>query len=759
MSPGALFESYGRWIARHRGVGLALIAALTAVAGWSIVHHTRDGLPVDFTPQAIFQDNGAQQTRMAEIEEVFGRDDNDLVAILAGPIGTPEGVEAIRSLHAAAEGHPQVERVQSLVGAQVTDDADGMLTPVALLDELSPEAAVSRAAEDPVLSGLVVGARGDAAALRIRLDEDRERVADLEPTVREVESLLRTVELPPGLELHITGVPFVRVEVVDRMLTEQQTLFPMVALTFIVTICLLFRSIRVGLAPLVAVGVAITWVMGVLLAGGAVFNILSILVPTLVLVIGVADGIHVVGRFREDLAVSGDRAEAMGSTLRHMAGATFLTTFTTGAGFSSLMVADTLVIKDFGLHAGIAMVLCWFAMMLTLPTVLAYVPVERVGKPPTRSQSMARALGATDSLVRRRPRPVLLVSLAAVVLAAWTARDVRTNSALLELYPDDHPTSVAIHLAQDRLAGVVPIQAHFQGPPGSLKDPVILGKILAYEEALAAEDSVRWTGSIASFLRSLHHKLTDEHTLPATRAAVAQELLLAELSGEVPLSGLITPDDAQARILGLIDDAGGREVVAMKARMDAVGEELFADTEVEVTLTGDGILASVGVDQLIGDLLSSVGLVFAIILVTMWVLLREVRLALVAALPNLVPLIFALAMLGLMGSDLQTSNIVTFTVAVGLAVDDTIHFIVRFKQERDSGRPFQEAMTRTFHGAGHAIWLTSALLVLGFAALTTSDLTSTRHFGILSSTAMVAALLGDLFLLPALLWLVVGRRR
>ena len=137
----------------------------------------------------------------------------------------------------------------------------------------------------------------------------------------------------------------------------------------------------------------------------------------------------------------------------------------------------------------------------------------------------------------------------------------------------------------------------------------------------------------------------------------------------------------------------------------------------------------------------------------MFLLLRDVRLTLIASVPNAIPLVFTLAALMIMGSDLQTSNIVSFTVAVGLAVDDTIHFIVRYNQERKAGTPHKLAMTNTFLGAGHAIVLTSLLLVGGFGFLGTSDLTTTYHFGVLAAVTLAAAVFSDLLFLPACLHL------
>ena len=758
MNLGNALAAYGRWVVNHRFHAAAIVLLLSAIAGVGLWSATRDGVPVDFTPQAMFIEKGDDHDAVTRIEAVFGRDDNDLLAVLVGPVGTDEGVALIRRMTALAEAHPQVTRVLSPVGATVTDSLGGMLTPVVPLDELPPAEAMKRLSEDPVTRGLIVGQAADAVALRIRIDGSLERIADLAPVVRALTETLRAEPLPEGMTLHVTGVPFVRTEVVDRMQGEQKALFPFVGAIFGLVIWALFRRFWVGIAPLVCVQVAILWVMSTLLVGGAVLNILSILVPTLVLVIGVADGIHITSRYREELALGLDKADAMAETMRHMAGACFLTTFTTAAGFASLLVANTAVIRSFGLHSAIAMVIAYLAVMLTLPTWLAFVPVARVGRPEQESGLESRLLARIDGMVRRHPGRVLLATVVLVASAGFLGRKVRTNSSILEMYPSDHPTALAIHAVEDHLSGVVPVYMHVAGPEGSFKDPATLQVVEELEQAFAEEHAVRWTGSVAGFLRTLNLKLTDEDRLPDSREAVAQELLMAEMSGEVPLEGLVDETWSEGRIMGLIADVGGRKVVAMKGRLEERAAEITAGTPLEVRVTGDGIMASVGVNRLIGDMIGSVGLVFVIILVTLWVLLRDWRLALVAGIPNLVPLVFTLATLGLMGADIQTSNVVSFTVAIGLAVDDTIHFIVRFKQELASGRPFVLAMRRTFHGAGHAIILTSALLVMGFALLTTSDLTSTRHFGILSGVTMVAALLGDLFLLPALLWLTVGRK-
>jgi predicted RND superfamily exporter protein len=190
----------------------------------------------------------------------------------------------------------------------------------------------------------------------------------------------------------------------------------------------------------------------------------------------------------------------------------------------------------------------------------------------------------------------------------------------------------------------------------------------------------------------------------------------------------------------------------MKKEMDQKITEVFGDqSNIRVELTGDGILASTGINKLILDLISSVFVVFIVIFGVLLLMLRKIPMAIIALIPNALPLLLTLATLKILGSDLQVTNIVSFTVAIGLAVDDTIHFIARYQSERKAGKEHREAMQASFHGAGHAIILTSILLVLGFGFLATSSLSSTSFFGILTAVTLIGAIFADLFLLPAMM--------
>ena len=767
---GDLFEAYGRWLVRNRAICSLLFVVISAIIGVQAVQKVaKDGPPVDFTPQAMFLNDGPEVQHQRAVEEVFGVEDTTLALMVEGDLTSHESIAYLRNLHSVLEATPGVVRVDSLVNIEINMGEGEWLDMANPLDRVPSEEALERINADPLIQGLLLSEDQRLTVFRVRL-EAIEEIAQLAPIVKGVIHNAHELERPEGMEIHQAGVPWVRTEIVDLMMADNLRFLPWCVVMFAGTICVLFRRFWLGIAPLVAVNIASAWAVGTLIIGGAVFNILSILVPVLVIIIGVADGIHVVGRYREELAQTPtDRETAMGRTTRAMMVACFLTTFTTAAGFGSLTFADTPVIADFGRHAAVAIMICFVAIMLVVPTLISWVPLNRVLPPrqPVREGLEAKMLAGLHIVVKNRPKLILAATLLLIAFAGWLGRDVRTNSFLLEMYADDHPTAVSTRLANDKLGGVIPSYFHLEGPPGSMLEPEVLHKMSALQEAMNEEEPFLWTRSSVDALTYLHETIMDdpEAGIPDQPDQIAQLLWVADmgdggpmLGDDIPLGHLVDETRSNTRILALMNDSGGQAYNESRARLEAKADELFGHTNITAKITGDGIIAASLVNSLISDLLQSMSMVMVVIAITMFVLLRNLRLTLISLLPNFVPLIFIVAGLGLMNSDLQTSNIVTFTVALGLAVDDTIHFVVRYAQERRQGHDLEEAIRRSFMGAGHAIVLTSVLLILGFCTLMSSDLTSTRHFGILSAVTMGAAILGDLVLLPALLHLF-GRHR
>jgi len=764
MSIADRLDALGRFIVRGKLPAALLLLAMTIAASIGVLSRVDEGPPIDFTPQALFNGDDTNERALA-LREWWGKDDNEVMVLVEGPIFTPEGAALMQSLHAALAADPDVERVDSLVSLGIAARGEDGVSVKPLLREGMDAAALSlaaaRAASEPGLVGAAVSPDGGAATLRARLGDDLERVAQLSPAVNRLRDITAAAETP-GFSIGATGIPEIRLQIVEQLIRDQLRYLPADAVIFAAVLGLLFRGFVPGLLPLFTVGLAVVWATGLLLGLGVTFNVLSILIPALVLVIGISDGIHLLTRYREELSVDRDREAAMGRTLRHLASACFLTSFTTAVGFGSLAVSHSQALQEFGVQSAAAVMVAFGAVVIGLPTMLAWVPAERVirarGTEAGKGR-LHRGLMALDAAVAARPGRALGASALFTACAVWIASGVGTDSHMMELFPDDHEVVRIYSAVVEHGGGVVPVYAHLEADrPGAFREPEILAKIDALEAVIASREEIRWTASTAGVLRGVHRALTGEDAVPDDEALIEQELFVLELGGDQGrLDALVDPDWRVTRILGLSVDAGGHVFNELAEVIQAEGDALFEGTGVTVIPAGDGIVASAGIHRIIDDLFASVGIAFGIIGVTLLLMLRSARLAALSMVPNVLPLIITLATLGVIGADIQTGNVVSFAVALGLAVDDTIHFLARYREELASGKALPEAVRATFAGAGPALVYTTLLLMAGFSVLAFSSLTPTWHFGVLAVSTLLAALGADLVVLPALLHLLDRR--
>ena len=759
-------EALGRWIVLNRikATLLCLVITAAAIAG-ALPRLTSGGLPVDFSPQALFNEDADIREVLERTEASWGPDDNDAWILVEGPIFSEQGLALVTALHEAIEAQPEIDRVDSLASLSVARrGADGSVVVGALTEVEDTEQLRRLALDDPAVVGLFAAREGGLAVVRAHLPDPLRTVSEIAPGIRALEDLIADWSPPEGYTLHLAGIPTVRVQLVDLLERDQAFFFPLDTLIFAVVLVVLFRRPLPGLLPLAAVGAAVVWSIGLLLAGGVTFNILSELVPTLVLVIGVSDGIHLLSRYREELSHDPDRVAAMGRTLEHLGVACALTSLTTAIGFGSLLSSSSVAIRDFGLHASLSVLVAYVAVLVFLPASLAWVPVRWVlphgGKGPPRRSRLTRWLLWTDGVVARHPGRVLAACGLLCAGALGLGSTVRTTSHMMEVFSEGHPAVATYEAVEEHLGGIIPVMLHLEASePEAFRDPEVLARLGEVTERIRQHPDTSWALSGADVVASLHGALTGTRGLPETEDQLAQELMLAEWSGdELALDALFDEDFRTARVMALCADIGGHAFVALGDDLRRAGAEVFAGTGVEALAAGDGIVASAGIHRLIDDLLVSVGLAFAGIWLTLCGLFRNVRLATVSMIPNAIPMLFTLASLRLMGEHLQTGNVISFAIALGLAVDDTIHFLVRLQEERSRGRSLQGAIRHAYRGAGRAIVYTSLLLALGLAVMAGSDLVTTRHFAVLACATLVAAVFAALLVLPALLHLLGPRR-
>lgn len=782
-----MFEHVGRLVVTHKktilvGLFLATLASLALLPG----------LRFDFTPQALFEQKDEINAFAKSIRAEFGDDTNTLLVVWRGDepgeVFEPTALADIRRITDWLEASDDAIRVTSLANMHLprnerTPSGEwslnlGELVPS--VDETNPALARQVAKwvnEEPLLERVVVSADGSKTTFVVELSEEARQINTLLGVVDRLDAQLAIWEkdLDSHPDLELSGLPSVRVDIITALQKEQMRFLPITGVLMSLLLLWMFRRAAGVLLPITSVLLALAWTMAILVLIDQPINIINSVLPTLMMIIGLSDGIHLLSRASEEATVDRPREEIIVSTVKHMGMACFLTSLTTAIGFGSLVMARTEILQNFGLHTAMGVMLTYVSTLLFIPAMLTWMrPPVRSGLTATSPGLIERGMVYISLYVRTYPKRqvvigVALIGAAAAASVAWGNIDTR----LLETFPEGHKTRVLTHEVEDEFSGVLPLIISIDAEEkGYFEAPENLQKLSTLAQTVKARDPemVLKTASVYDLLQVFRSAYLNDPSLRdtpfANRAQVKTVLRLYRQDAEADVNRWLDPENRHALVSVRIRDLGAKRGKALVAIVVEEVEALFGEgsaegvidakppphrQKVQVRLAGDVYLASAGMMNFIYDLMSSLGMASFLIFGVMTLLFRSVRIGLISILPNILPLVGTSGWMALRGIELNTSTVIIFSISLGLAVDDTIHFLSRYKEERKQGFSINEAVERTYLGAGRAIVITSVVLICGLAVLLTTDFMPTRYFAELSGCTVIGALAGDLFILPACL--------
>ena len=764
------------FVLRARGLGFGfLILGLLAVA-------TLPSLRFDFSPQTLFDTTSERAATYFKYREIFGADDHHLMYLVQGDLEQPAVWRVIDRIEQRLLSEvPEVESTWSLLTLPVPQSRPQNQIHIApILDHVPVDAAeaiklIKDAIGHPLLVDHLISKDGSVTEILFKVGDDVSKMEDVGPLVDRLMALSaeEAQRGPPHLRIDLLGAHAYRSTVVKQMIAEEIRFIPLTGLVLALVLFLLFRSWVGVLVPLLSVLLGALLTLAAMALSGEGINILNTITATLVLVIGIADAIHMMTRYGQERIEGADRPAAMRRTLISVGAACFLTSFTTAVGFATLLSAQLPILKSFGFYAALGVMLTFVMTILFVPWALVRCPRDPVVLPadlrPDAGQGedwLQRLLSWQAGFVRRNVRAILLTSV--LITAAFVAGIPRTevDNFIMEYVPESNPIRAAHHLMEDKLAGIVYADILLEVPPDDpmqspWQDPRMLALAVRAERRLLADSSIRSTDSVLGLLREMHFVQRGgkaagiaRDVLPDTSREIAELLLLAELSGNAEVVGShLSMDRRLLRITARCGDLGAQRYLALEKQLYRDLEALFEDAPapVTITLTGTTQVGYSGIDSLIRDLLRSLSWAFVLIFLTLCVLFRSWKLAALSMGPNVLPIVTVLGTLGWMGQHLETLSAMVFSIGLGIAVDDTIHYVARYCQEIRNGYSPEEAVQRTTERTGRAILYTSAVLMLGFGVLYTSAFPPNHSFAVLAGSIIFAAVIADLFVLPAML--------
>jgi predicted RND superfamily exporter protein len=505
---------------------------------------------------------------------------------------------------------------------------------------------------------------------------------------------------------------------------------------------ILFRGIIVVIVVSLAPIAGVMWTLGLLRYFGLEDNPFSfVILPVLLSLVGFTDGVHMMVHIRAKLQQGYTPRQACKQTLEQVGLACFLTSLTTAVGMGSLLFAHHEVVREFGLSCVIGVVCTWVSVMLIIPLACQTRFGNRLAKS-TQRDFMDRSLDRLGPMVRfclHHNRVLTIGAVVAMIVFGGAASTLKPDDRKSSALPEGNEIRTALDHLDKSMGGldVCRVNVNWRDDDRSELDVVnLLAKI---EELLKQESLIGHPLSLPRLLEAL----------PGEGSAIDKVSMIDLLPPPLKLT-LYDPENRSAAVLFRVQDLGSATYAPVFERLEKNFTEL-SDEKTTIRMEGDPVWRWRDLFRIVTDLVLSLGSASLVIFVILGLAFRSVRLGLISVIPNMMPLLAAAAWMAINNQPLEIVSVCCFTICLGIAVDDTIHFLSRYKLELASTANVGDAIEKAFQEVGSGLIMTTVVLVAGFGSVIFSDTKDYRVFGSLGMITLLTALLCDLFLLPALL--------
>lgn len=781
------FERLATWSYDYRWVvaGLSLLLLFAGLHGLS-------RLGFDNSFEAYFDRDDPVYAAYLRYREDFGSD--EISYLMYEAPGREHGIfdlEAMRQVASLTEALetevPFVAEVTSLTNAEYVEAIPDGIRVYDLLEDF-PETQAEllevrrKVLAKPLYVGGIVSADARRGAIVIEMDKSsidpqHELVADpakgyeldnLYPQASDL-AIQRILARPEyaGLEFwHSGDVPMNAAY--NWIASAEGGLFGRLTLSAFGVIGLLllifFRSAVGVVGPLSVAALSVVLSLASIWALGWQADIMSSIVPTMVIAIGVAESVHILSDFRAKRLELGDRREALRRTLFLVGPPCLMTTLTNGGGFASMVVSPIVAISHMAIYSAVGVVASFVLSMTLLVVFLSLGRRRSAAAPAAAAEEYARAKGglgfqrALEAVVRfdlAHSRAILVGALAICVLAGWGITRLTVDSNFITEFGEEVPIRSDTLAIDEAMGGMGSLVYLFDtGSPDGIKDPAVLRAIERLQAQAEKDDLVKKTYSIVDVLKDLNQQFHEGdpawYVLPDSRELVAQYLLLYESSGGDETEEYVSSDYARANLELRVKLVETSKTTGLAERL---GSYLSAHPVegAELEMTGIWALWFQLVGYITTSQVSGFLLAFTVIAALMALIFRSLQLGLLSMVPNVLPSLITLGLMGMVGFALDYNKLLLGTVAIGIAVDDTIHHVTRFRHEFERCGSYAEALRATMHDVGRAVFITSAALVCGFLVFVGSSLDSQAQLGILLAFCISTALVAEFLLMPSLI--------
>ncbi len=755
-----LSVSWAKGIIRWRWLVLiaALVATIGIASGARFLSFTSDY-------RVFFSDENPQLTAYEDLQNIYTKADNILFVLKPkdGKIFTPEWLEVVRQLTDDAWKIPYSIRVDSISNYQNTEAVEDDLTVADLvenalgLQQADLDKVENITQTEPALAARIISADSTTTGVQVTLQLPPDDQIALASAVEYAENMVATLEANhANLDVAVTGLAPLSNAFTRASMIDMGTLTPMMFGIIVIALIAFLRSFSGTMATLIVTILSTMAAMGFAGFTGVKLTPPAAMAPTIIMTIAIADCVHILVSMFHEMRHGKTKHEALVESLRVNTQPVFLTSLTTVIGFLTLNFSDSPPFHDLGNISAAGVVAAWLLSMTFLPALLAIIPVKVKAKVEGKSHAMEKL---AEFVISNRTKLLVGMGVVVIVLTSMVTR-IELDDRFVEYFDESIQFRVDSDFTRENLTGIYQVEYSIgAGESGGVSNPDYLAKVEEFAQWLRTQPGVVHVNTITDIMKRLNKSMHGDeqvwYKLPQERDLAAQYLLLYEMSLPygLDLNSQINVDKSASRLTVTLDNVSSTD---MRNMAETSSQWLRDNTPafMHAEGTSTSVMFSYISDRNIKSMLTGTAIAFVMISMSLVIALRSVKIGLISLIPNMVPAAMAFGVWGILFGQVGMAVSVVAATSLGLIVDASVHFLSKYtRARREHGHSSKDAVRYGFSTVGTALWVTTAVLVLGFSVLSYSTFKVNADMGLLTATTIAIALFVDFLLLPPLLML------
>src|SRR6056297_3529759 len=758
------WNSIARLILRNRILILLLIIATTVFLStqW-------ENMRFSYTEANLLPDDHEDNIAYNEFLDKFGEEGNVvLLGVKDSALFNPDNFQAWKEITRNLESNPAVDYAISISNLQQLKKFEdpSRFEMVPFISEENPtKEELQQYQEDlynqlPFYENLVYSSNSNTVQSAIYLNKEivnsKERKIFV---IEELQPLITNFEEKTGIDVKVSGMPYIRTLNAQNIIDEIGLFILAALLVTSLIFFFFFRSIRATVISMITVIIGVMWAFGVLGLLHYEITVLTAIIPPLIIVIGIPNCIFLINKYQQEIKKHGNQAKSLQRVITKVGNATLMTNITTASGFATFILTDSKLLKEFGTVASINIVAIFILSLLIIPIIYSYMKLpKRKHLKHLNKRWIGGFVGWMEQMVRHHRISIYIISIVLLVASIIGIYTIKISGSLLEDMPEEAEFFQDIKFFEKEFDGVMPLEilVDTKRKNGVLKSSTLkrmeelqnhLAEIPEFSQPISVTRLVKYSK------QAFYNGEAKYYQLPSSQE---QNFIMPYAksfsSNENLLNSYVDSTGRYARITTYMKDIGTDKMEDLEEDLWPKINKIFPEERYEVSMTGKALIFQKGTNYLVKNLVISLSLAILLIALLMAWMFRSFRMIIVSLVPNLLPLLVTAGMMGFLGVPIKPSTILVFSIAFGISVDDTIHFLAKYRQELKANNwKIKRSVYAALRETGVSMFYTSIVLFFGFSVFMISSFGGTVALGGLVSATLLFAMLSNLLLLPSML--------